>query len=148
MEITPMDIINAYRKYGPIDIRRLPELIESEQKQTQNTMKYYKVVTDCLKPLGLKRSDVFQLGYGLMPKSYSVILVNAGAHVLFMPSETLLISDAILAHPDWFQEIKDSPKEYTKEDMLSFGEEVDNACTAIIGVNSLFHSWKIKNHKS
>jgi len=120
MIISPIDLIKAYRKYGPIDVRLLPELIESEQKQ--NTMKHYKVVTDYLIPLGLKRSDVFQLGYGLMPKSYSVILINAGAHVLFMPSETLLISDAILAHPDWFQEIKYSPKEYTKEDMRDYAD--------------------------
>jgi len=105
-------------------------------------MKRYKVVTDNLDWRGINLGNVIEFWDGL--RSYPVIdRCGTTTHI-----EEYFFKDILIKHPEWLQEIKDSPKEYTEDDMLSFGREVDNACTAIIGVNSLFHSWKIKNRKS
>jgi hypothetical protein len=113
MIISPIDLIKAYRKYGPIDVRLLPELIESEQKQTQNTMKRYKVVTDNLDWLGVYSGDVIDY----IAAASCPIKVNGST----LTAMTVLHVERVLAaHTDWIQEIKDYPKEYTKEDMIDF----------------------------
>ncbi len=112
MIISPIDLIKAYRKYGPIDVRLLPELIELEQKQ--NTMKKYKVVTDNLDWAGI------HLGTIIYYNDVPCLPLNSAI------KSCVIIELLLKKHPEWLQEIKDHPKEYTKEDMCYFAEFVNN----------------------
>jgi hypothetical protein len=78
-------------------------------------MKKYKVITGNLDWLGFIKGDyilervdnTFWLGE----------TPNDGRRAVILPY--LLFRDVLRKHPDWFQEIIDAPKEYTKEDVLS-----------------------------
>jgi hypothetical protein len=194
MEITPIDIINARHKYGPLDIRALTDLIKHEKA---NTMKKYQVITDNLDFLGLEKGAIItDDGVAITDYQYN----GRVFHFMDYKEGT---RRAITLHPNWFQEIKDSSKEYTKddvvglmrdavsrcagtpfidvtqgyfndflikrgfsefvgknsvkavscfeytkEDMLSFGREVDNSCTSVCSVNTCLANWRFKNNKS
>jgi len=106
-------------------------------------MKKYKVITDSLDFIGYSRGQVFFMDNDTESDIMSVFneIVSLGN-----PSDTnrfTLIKRAMELHGDWFEEVKVAPKEYTKEDMIAFGDFVCNSDMEHLVHNKIavFHRW-------
>ena len=109
---------NAVREYyNLINYDRLTKKFNASNKQDSpietktNNMKKYKVITDNLDWRNIRRGRIILVDKNL--RSYSVVS-DYGIVTWITDAEFQAL---LQTHPDWFQEVTNPTKEYTKEDM-------------------------------